>query len=153
DGGRHGRGARLQEPDVVAVMAEQKRPSAFITRPPLRVLFLCVHNSSRSQMAEAFARALAPAGAVVMSAGSEPSRVHPRTIEVMKEVGLDLSEQSSKTLDSVPWRECDTVVTLCGEAEASCPQVATHVRRIHWPLPDPSVVKGKGQLEAFREVR
>lgn len=133
--------------------AEQKRPSAFITRPPIRVLFLCVHNSSRSQMAEAFARALAPAGVIVMSAGTEASQVHPRAVEVMREVGLDVSGQSSKTLDSVPWRECDTVVTLCGEAEESCPQLAASVRRIHWPLPDPAAVKGKGQLEAFREAR
>ena len=132
---------------------DQKRPSAFITRPALKVLFLCVHNSSRSQMAEAFARSLAPQGVTVMSAGTEPSQVHPRAIEVMKDAGLDLSGQSSKALDSVPWRECDTVVTLCGEAEESCPQLAANVRRIHWPLPDPSAVKGAKQLDAFRDVR
>src|SRR5262249_10066648 len=97
--------------------------------------------------------ALAPAGATVMSAGSQASQVHPRAIEVMKEVGLDLSGQSSKTLEGVPWRECDTVVTLCGEAEESCPQLAASVRRFHWPLPDPAAVKGKGQLDGFREAR
>ena len=128
-------------------------PSAFMARLPMRVLFLCVHNSSRSQMAEAFARALAPAGVVVMSAGTEPTGVHPRAAEVMKETGIDLSGQHSKHLREVPWAECDTVVTLCGEAAETCPTLPGHVRRVHWPLPDPSAVKGDGQLEAFRQVR
>lgn len=129
------------------------RPSALMTRPPMRVLFLCVHNSSRSQMAEAFARALAPAGVTVMSAGTEPTGVHPRAVEVMREAGLDLSDQRSKHLREVPFAECDTVVTLCGEAAESCPTVAADVRRLHWPLPDPSAVQGPGQLDAFREAR
>jgi len=129
------------------------RPSAFVTRPPMRVLFLCVHNSSRSQIAEAFARALAPAGVSVSSAGTEPTGVHPRAIEVMKEAGIDVSAQRSKHLNEVSWAECDTVVTLCGEAAESCPTLAGDVRRVHWPLPDPSAVHGDGQLDAFRNVR
>jgi arsenate reductase len=133
--------------------AGASRPSAFVTRPPMRVLFLCVHNSSRSQIAEAFARALAPAGVQVMSAGTEPTGVHPRAAEVMKEVGIDISVQRSKHLNEVPWAECDTVVTLCGEAEESCPTLAGDVRRVHWPLPDPSAVHGAGQLTAFLDVR
>jgi len=133
--------------------ADAPRPSAFMTRPPMRVLFLCVHNSSRSQMAEAFARALAPGGVTVMSAGTEPTGVHPRAVEVMQEIGIPLSAQRSKHLREVPWAECDTVVTLCGEAAESCPNVAGHVRRVHWPLPDPSAVQGPAQLEAFRDVR
>ena len=128
-------------------------PSALMARPPMRVLFLCIHNSSRSQIAEAFARALAPAGVSVMSAGTEPKGVHPRAAEVMKETGIDVSAQRSKHLNDVPWKECDTVVTLCGEAEESCPTLAGDVRRVHWPLPDPSAVQGSGQLAAFREVR
>jgi arsenate reductase len=119
----------------------------------MRVLFLCVHNSSRSQMAEAFARAVAPGGVTVMSAGTEPTGVHPRAAEVMKEIGIDLAAQRSKHLREVPWAECDTVVTLCGEAEESCPVLPGDVRRMHWPLPDPSAVQGDGQLEAFRQVR
>jgi arsenate reductase len=117
------------------------------------VLFLCVHNSSRSQIAESFARALAPNGVVVMSAGTDPTKVHPRAIEVMKEAGIELEGQRSKHLREVPWQECDTVVTLCGEAAESCPTVAGHVRRVHWPLPDPSAVQGPAQVDAFREVR
>ncbi len=133
--------------------ADDARPAAFITRPPGRVLFLCIHNSSRSQMAEGFARGLAPAGVEVLSAGTEPRGVHACALEAMREVGVDLTAQSSKHLDAVPWRECDTVVTLCGEADESCPALAGDVRRVHWPLPDPSAVPEPGRLDAFREVR
>ena len=79
--------------------------------------------------------------------------VHPRAVEVMKEIGIDLAEQRSKHLREVPWAECDTVVTLCGEAEESCPTLASNVRRVHWPLPDPSAVQGPAQLDAYREAR
>lgn len=129
------------------------RPAAFITRPPGRVLFLCVHNASRSQIAEGFARALAPADVVVLSAGTEPRGVHPCAIQVMAEVGLDLATQSSKHLDDVAWRDCDTVVTLCGEADETCPSLAADVRRVHWPLPDPSAAPEAERLAAFREAR
>jgi arsenate reductase len=117
------------------------------------VLFLCIHNSSRSQMAEGFARSLAPAGVEVMSAGSEPRGVHPCAVEAMREVGLDLTSQQSKHLDAVPWRECDTVVTLCGEADEACPTLAGDVRRVHWPLPDPSAAPEAERMAVFREVR
>ncbi len=129
------------------------RPAAFITRPPGRVLFLCIHNSSRSQIAEGFARALAPPDVVVMSAGTEPRGVHPCAREVMAEVGVPLDAQSSKHLDDVPWRDCDTVVTLCGEADETCPALAGDVRRVHWPLPDPSAASEAERLETFRQVR
>jgi arsenate reductase len=135
------------------VTAPELRPAAFITRPPGRVLFLCIHNSSRSQMAEGFARTLAPVGVQVMSAGTEPRGIHRYATEVMREAGVDLASQSSKHLDTVPWRECDTVVTLCGEAAESCPALAGDVRRVHWPLPDPSAVPEAQQLATFREVR
>lgn len=134
-------------------MSEPLRPDAFVTRPPGRVLFLCVHNSSRSQMAEAWARELAPEGVEVFSAGSEPRGVHPVAAQVMDEVGLSLHGQRSKHLDEVPWRDVDTVVTLCAEGAEACPTVAGDVRRVHWPLPDPSAVAGDEQLELFREVR
>lgn len=129
------------------------RPAAFITRPPGRVLFLCVHNAARSQLAEGFARALAPAGVEVMSAGTEPRGVHPCAIEVMAEVGIDLAAQSSKSLADVEWQRCDTVVTLCGEAAEACPTLAGDVRQVHWPLPDPSQAPEAERLAAFREVR
>ena len=134
-------------------MTADPRPAAFITRPPERVLFLCIHNSSRSQIAEGFARALAPANVVVMSAGSEPRGVNPCAVEAMREVGVDVTAQTSKHLDAVAWRDCDTVVTLCGEADEACPALAGDVRRVHWPLPDPSIVPEPERLAAFRDVR
>jgi len=118
-------------------MTEPLRPAAFITRPPSKVLFLCLHNSSRSQIEEGFARSFAPAGVTVMSAGTEPRGVHARAVEVMAEAGVSLDGQTSKALEDVPWNEADTVVTLCGEGAQVCPQVAGDVRRVHWQLPDP----------------
>jgi arsenate reductase len=128
-------------------------PPAFISSPPRSMLFLCVHNSSRSQIAEGFARAMAPADARIWSAGTEPRGVNPHAIAVMKEVGIDISRQTSKRLDEVPWGEADTVVSLCGEAEDVCPAVGGAVRRVHWPLPDPTAVPEADRLQAFREVR
>ena len=128
-------------------------PPAFITSPPQAVLFLCVHNSARSQMAEGFARALAPSAVTVWSAGSEPRGVNPLAIEVMDELGIDIRKQRSQAIDDVPWRDADTVVTLCGEAEGICPVVAGEVRRIHWPLPDPAAAPEAERLQAFRLAR
>jgi len=134
-------------------MEPGSQPPAFITAPPRRVLFLCIHNSSRSQMAEGFARVLCPADVVISSAGTEPRGVNPVAVEVMNELGIDISGQRSRHLDEVPWREADTVVTLCGEAEESCPVLASRVRRVHWPLPDPAAAPEAERLRVFRQVR
>ncbi len=134
-------------------MTEPLRPAAFISRPPAHVLFLCLHNASRSQMAEGFARAFAPAGVTVMSAGTAPSGVNPHAVTVMHEVGLDITGHTSKHVDDLPWREADTVVTLCGEDDEMCPPLAGDVRRVHWPLPDPSKAPPEAALAVFREVR
>ncbi len=133
--------------------AEPLQMRALITHPPRQVLLLCVHNSARSQMAEGFARVMAPEGVQIWSAGTEPTRLHPLAVQVMKEVGIDISGQRAKSLDDVPWREADTVVTLCGEAQDVCPAVAGDVRRVHWPLPDPAAAPESVALEVFREVR
>lgn len=129
------------------------QPSAIITHPPQRVLFLCIHNSARSQMAEGFARQLAPSGTEVWSAGTEPSRVHPDAVAVMAEAGVDLQSHRSKALAEVPWQTADTVVTLCGEAEEACPVLPAPVRRVHWPLPDPSAAAAEVRRATFREIR
>lgn len=126
---------------------------AIVTRPPRRVLFLCVRNSARSQMAEGFARALAPAGVEVWSAGSEPSGVHPDAVAVMAEVGIEIRSQRSKAVGEVPWASMDTVVTLCDEAEAACPVLPAPVRRVHWPLPDPAAAAEADRRITFREIR
>lgn len=122
-------------------------------RSPRHVLFLCVANSARSQMAEGIARALAPPGVRIASAGSSPSRLHPLAVRVLGELGLDISAQRSKGVNEVPLDGVEAVITLC--AEEVCPYLAGEVLRVHWGLPDPARAGATEaeQLAAFREVR
>ena len=114
-----------------------------------RVLFLCVANSARSQMAEGLARALPGADFTVTSAGSEPTRVNPLAIEAMAELGIDIGAQRPKSVDEIDLSAVDAVVTLC--AEEVCPVVPGDVLRLHWPIADPA---GEGaSLEGFRRAR
>ncbi len=106
-----------------------------MTRPP-HILFLCVANSARSQMAEGLARSLFGAAAVVASAGSRPSRVNPYAIEVMHELGIDLGAHRSKSVEDIAPAEVDVVITLC--AEEVCPVFLGKATRLHWPIPDPA---------------
>ncbi len=117
------------------------------------VLFLCVANSARSQMAEGIARSLAPPDVKVWSAGSQPTRVRPEAITVLKELGIDISHHRSKAVAEIPAAEVDTVVTLCAEEE--CPLFLGKAERLHWGLPDPAAVAGTeaDRLAAFRKVR
>jgi arsenate reductase len=117
------------------------------------VLFLCVANSARSQMAEAIARSLAPPDVRVYSAGSEPTRINPLAIRALREIGLDASSQRAKGIAEVPAEEIETVVTLC--AEEVCPVFPGKVRRLNWPLPDPAAAAGdeEARLAQFRSVR
>lgn len=116
------------------------------------LLFLCVANSARSQMAEAIARALAPAGTEIYSAGSEPSGVNPFAVAALAERGLDAHGQSSKSVGDIPRERIGTVITLC--AEEVCPAWLGEARRLHWPLPDPAAVEGSDAeiLASFRAV-
>ncbi len=104
-------------------------------RPP-HLLFLCVANSARSQMAEGLARSLFGAQAVVASAGSRPSRVNPFAIEVMHELGIDLGSHRSTSVEDIAPADVDVVITLC--AEEVCPVILGTARRLHWPIPDPA---------------
>ena len=113
------------------------------------ILFLCVANSARSQMAEGLARARFGDRARIQSAGSEPTRVHPNAIEVMRELGIDLSSHRSKLAATIDPATVDIVVTLC--AEATCPVFLGHVRRLHWPIEDPA--GGDHTLAQFRAAR
>ncbi len=117
------------------------------------VLFLCVANSARSQMAEGLARTLAPPGYRFWSAGSEPGTLHPLAVAALAEIGVDISHQRAKGLPAIPLDHVDTIVTLC--AEEVCPLVPGNVRRVHWPLPDPVRVAGSEaeRLDAFRAAR
>jgi arsenate reductase (thioredoxin) len=128
-------------------------PKAVNALPPQRVLFLCVGNSARSQMAEGFARKFAPPDVEIWSAGIEPKTLNPAAIEVMKEIGIDIADQRPKHVNEVPWQSADTVITLCGEAQELCPAVPVEVRRMHWPLADPAKAKPADRLAAFREAR
>lgn len=113
-----------------------------------RILFLCVANSARSQMAEGLARDLFGDQATVMSAGSAPSRLNPYAIEVMAEVGVDISGQRSKSVDDIDPGSIDLVVTLC--AEEVCPVLPGRVRRLHWPIADPASTDPSLTPEDFR---
>jgi arsenate reductase (thioredoxin) len=101
-----------------------------------RILFLCVANSSRSQMAEGLARAALGSRVEVASAGSRPSRVNPHAIDAMAEIGIDISSQRSKAVDTLDIAGFDLVVTLC--AEEVCPILPGQVKRLHWPIVDPA---------------
>jgi arsenate reductase len=116
------------------------------------VLFLCVANSARSQMAEGIARRLADDRLLVQSAGSAPSRVHPLATQALAEIGIDNSGQRSKSVDEIEREAVDTVITLC--AEEVCPVYLGTARRLHWPLPDPAGQAGDADgIERFRTVR
>ncbi len=117
------------------------------------ILFLCVANSARSQMAEGLARALAPAGTTAWSAGSHPTSVRAEAVAVMEELGIDISRHRSKTVAEIPTAEIDTVITLCAGEE--CPVFLGTARRLHWGLPDPAAATGSEQerLAAFRRTR
>jgi arsenate reductase len=101
-----------------------------------RILFPCVANSARSQMAEGLARHLLGDRVEVLSAGSQPSRLNPHAVEAMAELGIDISGHRSKSVDGIELAGIDLVVTLC--AEEVCPVVPGRTRRLHWPIPDPA---------------
>jgi arsenate reductase len=119
------------------------------------ILFLCVANSARSQMAEGLARMIFGDRATVQSAGSRPSQVNPYAIEVMKEIGVDLTTHTSKSVDTIDPTGVDTVITLC--AEEVCPVFLGKARRIHWPIPDPAssdpTIPREEMLRRFRAAR
>ncbi len=119
------------------------------------IYFLCTGNSCRSQMAEGFARDMAGDRFEIASAGIEPSSVNPRAIAAMREVGVDISAQTSKPIDEALLKRADLVVTLCGDANDRCPAVPTTRLRLHWDLPDPARARGSAaeQMEVFRTVR
>ena len=117
------------------------------------VLFLCVANSARSQLAEGIARTLVPSGVSVHSAGSEPGKLNPLAVVAMAEIGIDISRQYSKSTDEIPSDRIGKVITLC--AEEVCPVFPEHVEKFHWPIPDPAGFNGPEDeaLMRFRVAR
>ena len=123
-----------------------------------KVLFVCIHNSARSQMAEAFLNQLGGDCFQAESAGLEPGELNPMVVDAMREVGLDLSGNSCDSIDDFLPRadEFACVVTVCDETAAErCPTFPVEVKRLHWGFPDPSSFEGslEDRLERTREVR
>jgi len=117
------------------------------------ILFMCVANSARSQMAEGIARQLSTESTCIFSAGSTPATVNPFAIEAMSEMEIDISRHSSKALAAIPMDQVDYVITLC--AEEVCPYLPAKIETLHWPYPDPAA-PGLSQAEtraSFRSVR
>lgn len=123
--------------------------------PAVRILVLCTHNSSRSQMAEALLRSYGNGRFTVSSAGTEATRVNPFAIQAMQELGIDISGARSKHLNEFIEHEFEYVITVCDNAAETCPMFPGRAERIHWSFPDPSAVEGSDdeRLSAFRTVR
>jgi protein-tyrosine-phosphatase len=120
---------------------------------PRHILFLCVQNSARSQLAEGVARFLAPSWVTVSSAGSSPAFVRPQAMQVLKEIGIDITAHRSKAIEQIDSGSVDAVITLC--AEEVCPVFLGDAVRLHWSLPDPAKAPGDdgARLNAFRATR
>src|SRR5690242_17993639 len=120
-----------------------------------RVLFLCTHNSARSQMAEGLLRHLAGDRFDVYSAGTAATHVRPLAIRAMAELGIDIADQESKTLERYRDQPFDAVITVCDQANEACPVFPGATERLHWSCPDPSQATGteEDQLAIYRQVR
>jgi len=122
---------------------------------PKNFLFVCKGNTARSQMAEGFARSMANGGLKIFSAGLAPEGPSGHAVEVMSELGIDISVQAATTFDDVPLNKIDTLITLSSDADEVPPKLKKKVTTIHWPLDDPSAVGGSDAevKMAFRLVR
>lgn len=125
------------------------------TIPSLTIVVLCRANSARSQMAEAWLRHLSGGRLIVRSAGTEPREIHPLTIQVMAEAGLDIGYQRAKGLDALADLRPDLLITVCDIARADCAFWGREIRQIHWSIADPAAVAGDepDRLAAFRKAR
>jgi arsenate reductase (thioredoxin) len=119
-----------------------------------RVLILCTGNSARSQIGEGLLRHMAGDRFEVASAGVAPTNVRPETIQVMREIGIDISHQQSKSIDEFLNQQFDYVITVCDNANQQCPVFPGKAERIHWSIEDPVAVQGDlARLAAFRRAR
>lgn len=122
---------------------------------PIRVLFLCTHNSARSQIAGALLRHLGGADFAAFSAGTEATRVHPLALAVLEEADAPTDGLTSKHLGTFAGQRFDVVITVCDRARDACPVFPGDAEQMHWPFPDPSAVEAgeEERLHAFRAVR
>lgn len=120
-----------------------------------RVLFLCTGNSARSQIAEGFLRHLASDKFEVFSAGVEPTQINPLAIKAMSEIGIDISNQKSKSVNDFSGKEFDYVITVCDNAREACPVFPGKYKKVHWSLEDPAKTQGTEEeaLPIFRKIR
>jgi len=120
-----------------------------------RVLFICTHNSARSQMAEGFLNRLGAGRFEARSAGTEPGVLNPLAVQVMAEEGVDISGQRTKGLDAFLKEPFDYVITVCDDANETCPVFPNARHRLHWSFPDPSRAEGtrEERLAFFRAIR
>jgi thioredoxin type arsenate reductase len=120
----------------------------------VRVLFLCTHNSARSQIAEGILRHLSGGRIEAYSAGSQPTSLHPLAIQTMAKMGIDISQQRSKHLDEYLDQSFDYIVTVCDRVRESCPTFPGDPERVHWSFIDPAAVEGseKDRYKAFEQV-
>lgn len=146
----YGQAARLIHPGWNWVV-ESVPPDG---QPPLEVLFLCTHNSARSQMAEGLLRHLGGNSYHVTSAGSQPQPVHPQAIAAMREIGVDIRNQTPKGLDEFQGKKFDLVITVCDRVREVCPRYEFCAAALHWSIPDPIKVDDPGQqIQAFEAAR
>lgn len=123
-------------------------------RKPPRVLFLCTHNSARSQMAEGILRHVSEGRIEAMSAGSQPAPIHPWAVQALAALNIDISTQKSKHLDELKHQSFEYVITVCDRVREACPTFPGDPERIHWSIPDPVAAQGseKEQYHAFEQV-
>ena len=121
---------------------------------PVRVLFLCTHNSACSQMAEGLLRKLGGDQVEVFSAGSEPTSIHPLAIKVMSSLGIDLTQHRVKHLDKFAGQDFDYIVTVCDRVREVCPVFPDDPEQIHWSFPDPAAIQGdlQTQEKGFQDI-
>jgi arsenate reductase (thioredoxin) len=120
-----------------------------------KVLFLCTANSSRSQMAEGFLRSWAGNKYDAQSAGISPSILNPLAVRAMKEIGIDISKQNSKSVELFLKEKFDYIITVCGNARETCPNFPGEAKKIHWSFEDPAIASGdeNEKMQVFRRVR
>lgn len=139
---------------LLAFSATSSAESSMTTiKNPQKILFMCVANSARSQMAEGLARQMFPQ-VEIQSAGSKPSKLNPNAVKAMKEVGIDITKQYSKSADQLPTEflnNVDYVITLC--AEEVCPTSVAKGKRLHWPIPDPASKEPLSEEEMLKRFR
>jgi len=144
----HESGSQLHPALGKPAIAQQDKSAA----PPQRVLFLCTHNSARSQIAEGLLRHLGGAAVTVFSAGTQPATVHPQAIRAMADLGIDISEQRSKHMDEFHGQSFDLIITVCDRVREECPLFPDDPAQVHWSIPDPLAADSDDNDALFAQV-